>query len=147
MVHQGKRAWAKIIKKSRNPASSLSTPTLCGRRVRRKLLAKNRVFCQLRCISLQIVAIRIVPDLTNFKMLTPLQTSNNITLSYKYQSNQEYVFSCRGQPFVTSISQDQFPPSSTLIDFQLVRDFKLKLKNVQCQKITFAGFKMRIALH
>ena len=42
------------------------------------------------------------------------------------------------------MSQDCLPPSSTLIDFQLIRDLKLKLTNIQCQKFTYAGYKMRI---
>ena len=78
-------------------------------------------------------------------MLTPLPTTNKqMTLSYKYQKSQEFVFSCRGQPFVTLVSPDHPPPSSTLLDFKLARELNLKLTNVQCQKYTYAGFKMRI---
>ena len=54
------------------------------------------------------------------------------------------MFSCKGRPFTSLVSKDVSTPTSTLIDYELVRDLNLKMTDLQCQKFTFAGFKMRI---
>jgi len=54
------------------------------------------------------------------------------------------VFSCKGRPFTSLVSKEISMPTSTLIDYELVRDLNIKMTDLQCQKFTFAGFKMRI---
>jgi len=54
------------------------------------------------------------------------------------------VFSCRGRPFTSMISKTIPTPTSTLIDYELVKDLQIKMTDLQCKKYSFAGFKMRI---
>jgi len=54
------------------------------------------------------------------------------------------VFSCRGRPFTSMISKTFSTPTSTLIDYELVKDLQIKMTDLQCKKFSFAGFKMRI---
>ena len=54
------------------------------------------------------------------------------------------MFSCKGRPFTSLVSKEISMPTSTLIDYELVRDLNIKMTDLQCQKFTFAGFKMRI---
>ena len=72
-------------------------------------------------------------------------SDTNITLSYKYQKDEEFVFCSRAQPFVVLVpGGDLHIPTSTLIDFSLVRDLKLKISDMKCQKFSYGGFNMRI---
>jgi len=66
------------------------------------------------------------------------------TTIYSYEKESEYVFSCKGRPFTSLVSKEISMPTSTLIDYELVRDLNIKMTDLQCQKFTFAGFKMRI---
>ena len=70
---------------------------------------------------------------------------SNLTTSYKYDEKEsEYVFSCRGRPFTSLVSSTLPESTSTLIDYELVRDLKIKMSDLQCKRFNFAGFKMRI---
>ena len=70
---------------------------------------------------------------------------SNLTTSYKYDEKEsEYVFSCRGRPFTSLVSSTLPESTSTLIDYELVRDLKIKMSDLQCKRFHFAGFKMRI---
>ena len=67
------------------------------------------------------------------------------TTSYQYgSSDEEYIFACKGRPFVALLSDNLPTPVSTLIDHHMVRDLGLKISNLQCRKFCFAGHKMRI---
>ena len=66
------------------------------------------------------------------------------TTTYSYDKETEYVFSCRGRPFTSMVSNSVPTPMSTLIDYELVRDLKIKMTDLKCEKYTFAGFQMRI---
>ena len=66
------------------------------------------------------------------------------TTTYSYEKEKEFLFSCKGRPFTSLVSQELSAPTSTLIDYELVRDLKIKMTDLQCKKFTFAGFKMRI---
>ena len=69
----------------------------------------------------------------------------NLTVSHEYHdADTEFVFSYRGQPFATTISSSCQSPT-TLIDFSLVRDLKMKMTDLKCQRFSFGGQKtMRI---
>ena len=58
------------------------------------------------------------------------------TTIYNYDEESE---------FVTSMISKTIPtPTSTLIDYELVKDLQIKMTDLQCKKYSFAGFKMRI---
>ena len=71
-----------------------------------------------------------------------------ITTSYKYEggAETEFVFCCKGRPFTVLVSSHLKTPS-TLIDYQLVRDLGLKMTDLQCQRYSLGGHKMRIMGH
>ena len=67
------------------------------------------------------------------------------TTRYSYGGrDQEYVFCCRGRPFAALVSPNLPTPTSSLIDFDLVKTLGLKMTDLQCKKFFFAGNKMRI---
>ena len=71
--------------------------------------------------------------------------NNEPTMSYKYGNNdQEFVFCCKGRPFPCLVSPHLPTPTASLIDYHLVRDLGLKMTDLQCQKFSYCGFKMRI---
>ena len=68
-----------------------------------------------------------------------------LTLNYKYSEyEEEHIFSCRGRPFAVLVSSFLPTPPASLIDYDLVRDLKLKMTDIQCKKFSFAGNKLRI---
>ena len=67
------------------------------------------------------------------------------TKSYSYGSaNKEYIFSCKGHPFMALVSPNLPMPTSSLVDYNLVRKLELKLTDIQCRKFHNSGQKMRI---
>ena len=67
------------------------------------------------------------------------------TTRYTYGSrDQEYVFSCRGRPFAALVSPNFPTPTSSLLDYDLIKSLGLKLTDLQCKKFYFAGNKFRI---
>ena len=67
------------------------------------------------------------------------------TTSYNYGNNdKEFVLCSRGRPFVTLISPNSPTPTSTLIDFNLVKDLALKISDLQCKKFYFGGEQLRV---
>ena len=67
------------------------------------------------------------------------------TTRYSYGSReQEFVFCCRGRPFAALVSPNLPTPTSSLLDFDLVKTLGLKITDLQCKKFYFAGNKMRI---
>ena len=71
--------------------------------------------------------------------------NNDVTMCYKYNDREkEYVFAYRGRPFAV-LASDNFPtPTSSYVDHHLVLELGLKLKEVQCKKISFCGKKLRM---
>ena len=57
---------------------------------------------------------------------------------------KEYIFAIKGWPFAMLSSQKLPVPPVSLIDYDLVRDLGLEMKDLQCTKHTFGGQKMRI---
>ena len=74
---------------------------------------------------------------------------STLTTFYNYSdgNESEFVFSCKGRPFTSLISTFLPTPSSTLIDYGLVKDLNLKMTDLQCQKFHYGGYKMRILGH
>ena len=76
--------------------------------------------------------------------------SNNIskispTLCNDYPNQEkEFVFAVKGRPFGCLVSPYLPTPTSTIIDYNLVRDIGMKMTDLQYTKFCFAGQKMRI---
>ena len=67
------------------------------------------------------------------------------TTNYTYGNKErEYVFACKGRPFVALVSPHLPNTNSTLIDYDLIKKLGLKLNNVQCRKFCYGGHKTRI---
>ena len=66
-------------------------------------------------------------------------------MCYNYGDREkEYVFAYRGRPFAVLVSNNFPTPSSSYVDHLLVLELGLKLKEVQCKKISFCGKKLRM---
>ena len=66
-------------------------------------------------------------------------------MSYSYgNEDKEFVFCVKGRPFPCLVSPHLPTPTSSLLDYNLIRDLGLQMVDLQCQKFSFAGFKMRI---
>ena len=69
----------------------------------------------------------------------------NTTLKYEYGNKEcEYVFSFKNRPFAVMVSSYLPTPTSSFIDHRLVSELGLKMTDLQCKKISFAGKKLRI---
>ena len=67
------------------------------------------------------------------------------TLCNKYTNeDQEFIFCTKGRPFGCLISPYLPTPTSTLIDYNLVRDAGMKMSDLQYTKLSFGGQKFRI---
>lgn len=68
-----------------------------------------------------------------------------VTKSYEgQQGDREFVIACKGRPF-SVLTSPTFPiPSSTLVDYNLVRDLKLRMTDLQCTKLRYGGQRLRI---
>ena len=67
------------------------------------------------------------------------------TMTYQYGNDEkEYIFCVKGRPFPCLVSPHLPTPTSSLLDYTLVRDLGLKMTDLQCHKFSFAGYKMRI---
>ena len=70
---------------------------------------------------------------------------NEPTMCYQYGNDErEYVFCVKGRPFPCLVSPYLPTPTATLLDYDLVRSLGLKMTDLQCQKFSYSGFKMRI---
>ena len=66
-------------------------------------------------------------------------------MTYEYGNDEkEYIFCVKGRPFPCLVSPHLPTPTSSLLDYNLVRDLGLKMTDLQCHKFSFAGHKMRI---
>ena len=67
------------------------------------------------------------------------------TLRYKYDDDEEeFIFCVKGKPFPCLVTTKLPTPSSTLLDFGIIRELNLKMSNLQCKRFMFAGNKLRI---
>jgi len=75
----------------------------------------------------------------------PAPTPSFVTASNDgSQGDREFIFSCKGRPFAI-LTLPNFPtPPATLVDYNLVRDLKLRMTELQCTKMYYAGHKFRI---
>ena len=66
-------------------------------------------------------------------------------MCYNYNDwEKEYVFAYHGRPFSVLVSKNFPTPSSSYVGHHLVLELGLKLKEVQCKKISFCGKKLRL---
>ena len=71
--------------------------------------------------------------------------STKPTLTNQYSNDEvEYVFCVKGRPFACLVSPHLPTPTTSLVDYGLVRDTGLKMTDLQCSKFSFGGHKMRI---
>ena len=66
------------------------------------------------------------------------------TLTYTYGADREAVFAVRNRPFAVLCSSSLPTPAATMIDHNLVMELGLKMTDLQCKKICFAGRKLRL---
>ena len=67
------------------------------------------------------------------------------TLCNRYPNQEmEYIFACKGRPFGCLMSPHIPTPSSTLMDYKLVKDLGLKMYDLQYQKFSYCGQKLRL---
>ena len=67
------------------------------------------------------------------------------TLCNRYPNQEkEYIFCVKGRPFGCLVSPNLPTPTSSLIDYNLVKDLGLNMSDLQYSKFFFAGNKMRI---
>ena len=74
-----------------------------------------------------------------------MKPNYNLTTSYKYNNHEEeYVLCYRSRPFAM-LSSDFLPtPASSYIDHHLVLELGMKMTEIGCKKLSFAGKKMRM---
>ena len=61
---------------------------------------------------------------------------NPVTLCYDgYHGDKEFVLACKGRPFSVLTAPNYPTPPATMIDFNLMRDLKLKMTDLQCVKL------------
>ena len=67
------------------------------------------------------------------------------TLCNEYANEEkEYIFCIKGRPFGCLVSPHIPTPTSTLVDYNLVRDIGMKMTDLQYTKFSFCGQKLRI---
>ena len=71
------------------------------------------------------------------------QQDHNYNLQLQ-QQQKELVFCYRNRPFAVLQSSFLPTPTSTYIDHQLVMELGMKMSEVSCKKISFAGKKLRL---
>ena len=81
--------------------------------------------------------------------MSPTTDVKYVTLSNDgSQGDREFVFACKGRPFVV-LTAPNFPtpattPATTLMDYTLVRDLNLRMSDLQCSKFNYGGQKLRV---
>ena len=67
------------------------------------------------------------------------------TMCNEYPNEEkEYIFCIKGRPFGCLVSPHLPTPTSTIIDYNIVRDIGMKMSDLQYTKFSFGGQKMRI---
>ena len=68
-----------------------------------------------------------------------------VTMSHDgISGDREFVVACKGRPFAILTSPTFPTPAATLVDYNLVRDLKLRISDLQCAKFSYGGQKLRI---
>ena len=65
-------------------------------------------------------------------------------MKYNYGADEEFVLCYKGRPFSVLSSTSMPTPTSSYIDHLLVRELGLKMSDLQCKKLSFAGVKLRL---
>ena len=74
-----------------------------------------------------------------------MKPSVDITDHYTYANHeQEFVMCHKNRPFAVLLSPHLPTPTSSFIDHHLVKELGLKMNEISCKKLSFAGKKMRI---
>jgi len=60
------------------------------------------------------------------------------------QGDREFVFACKSRPFSVMTSPNFPVPAFTMVDLSLVRELNLRMTDLQCTKLTYAGQKLRV---
>ena len=69
----------------------------------------------------------------------------NPTMCNRYPNQEkEYIFCVKGRPFGCLVSPHLPTPSSTLVDYNMVRDLGIKMTDLQYTKFPYCGHKMRV---
>ena len=69
----------------------------------------------------------------------------NPTACNRYNNGEtEFIFCAKGRPFGCLLSPHLPTPTSTLIDYNLVKDIGLKMTDLQYTKFPYCGNKLRI---
>ena len=77
--------------------------------------------------------------------MRPNVNHSNVTTCYQYSSQeQEHIFAYKSRPFAVLSSQFFPTPTSTYIDHRLVMELNVKMTDVGCKKMYFAGKKLRM---
>ena len=67
------------------------------------------------------------------------------TMCNRYPNKEiEHIFASKGRPFGCLTSPHIPTPTSTLMDYNLVKDLGLKMYDLQYQKFSYCGHKLRI---
>ena len=74
-------------------------------------------------------------------MLTKLKYP---TLSYRYDDEEEFIFCVKGRPFPVLVSPKLPSTPETLLDYDMVREIGLKMKELQCKRFNYGGYQMRV---
>ena len=73
------------------------------------------------------------------------ETPPVVTMSHDgISGDREFVVACKGRPFAILTSPTFPTPAATLVDYNLVRDLKLRISDLQCAKFSYGGQKLRI---
>ena len=72
-------------------------------------------------------------------------SSTDVTMFNKYDGGlKEFIFSFKNRPFGMAVSPTLPVPSSSLIDFSLVQQLSLPMKNIQYKKFSYNDLQFRI---
>ena len=85
------------------------------------------------------------PEPTIISTMVGVNKSDDPTQCNRYPNQEkEHIFACRGRPFGCLTSPHIPTPTSTLMDYSLVKDLGLKMSDLRYQKFSYCGHKLRI---
>jgi len=77
-------------------------------------------------------------------MTSPKPNLVQTTSTDGMQGDREFVVACRSRPF-SILTSPNFPvPAFTMVDLSLVRELNLRMTDLQCTKLIYAGQKLRV---
>ena len=114
-------------------------------KVSKSVYPEEPVWISLGAVSLIQIQIITKPLEPTMKVNNNINSNSAFTTRYNYgNKDSEFVFTCKGRPFAVLVSDNIPTPTSTLLDFDLVKSLGLKVTDLQCRKFSFAGNKLRI---